>query len=117
MHSQARSAPWSRRGPRRKVPTYRRTILIDGDPGVLELLPGADDDQLVVHAHLPHWDELIHIVDRVRRIGSLDLDLAEPTAHLADQTIVGPLLRAPPVFARREPGMPSKPTRGPTSPS
>jgi AraC family transcriptional regulator of adaptative response / DNA-3-methyladenine glycosylase II len=76
--------------------SYRRTILIDGDPGALELLPGADDDHLVLRAHLPHWDGLIHVVERVRRIGSLDLDLDEPNARLADEAILGPLLRARP---------------------
>ena len=45
--------------------TYRRTIVIDGDPGVLELFPGGDDD-LVLRAHLPHWEELIHIAGRAR---------------------------------------------------
>lgn len=33
--------------------TYRRTVVIDGDPGVLELSPGGTD-HLVLRAHLPH---------------------------------------------------------------
>ena len=40
---------------------YRRTIVVDGDPGVLELFP-ATDEQLMLRVHLPHWRELIHIV-------------------------------------------------------
>jgi AraC family transcriptional regulator, regulatory protein of adaptative response / DNA-3-methyladenine glycosylase II len=44
--------------------TYRRTIVIGGDPGVLELFPGGDD-HLILRAHLPHWEELIHVVARV----------------------------------------------------
>jgi AraC family transcriptional regulator of adaptative response / DNA-3-methyladenine glycosylase II len=75
--------------------TYRRTIVVDGDPGVLELSQGGDDHLLLV-AHLPHWGELIHIVERARRIASLDLDLDEPTSHLRDDPIVGPMLRARP---------------------
>jgi AraC family transcriptional regulator of adaptative response / DNA-3-methyladenine glycosylase II len=75
--------------------TYRRTIVIGGDPGVLELFPGGDD-HLVLRAHLPHWEELIHIVERARRIASLDLDLGEPTGQLAGDPIIGPLLRAQP---------------------
>jgi AraC family transcriptional regulator of adaptative response / DNA-3-methyladenine glycosylase II len=75
--------------------TYRRTILIDGDPGVLELHPGGDD-HLVLRAHLPRWEELIHLVDRARRVANLDFDLDEPTARLADEAIVGPLLQARP---------------------
>jgi AraC family transcriptional regulator of adaptative response / DNA-3-methyladenine glycosylase II len=75
--------------------TYRRTIVIGGDPGVLELFPGGDD-HLVLRVHLPHWEELIHIVERARRIASLDLDLGEPTGQLAGDPIIGPLLRAQP---------------------
>lgn len=75
--------------------TYRRTIVIGGDPGVLELFPGGDD-HLVLRAHLPHWEELIHIVERARRIASLDLDLGEPTGQLAGDPIIGPLLRTQP---------------------
>jgi AraC family transcriptional regulator of adaptative response / DNA-3-methyladenine glycosylase II len=74
---------------------YRRTIVIEGDPGVLELAPGGDD-HLVLVAHLPHWEELIHVVDRARRIASLDLDLDEPAEHLARDPTIGPLLRARP---------------------
>lgn len=75
--------------------TYRRTIVIGDDPGVLELGPGSDD-HLVLRAHLPHWDELVHVVQRARRIASLDFDLDEPMSHLADDATIGPLLRARP---------------------
>jgi AraC family transcriptional regulator, regulatory protein of adaptative response / DNA-3-methyladenine glycosylase II len=74
---------------------YRRTIVVGGDPGVLELGPGGDD-HLVLRAHLPHWEELIHIVERARRIPSLDLDLDEPAGQLAGDPIIGPLLREQP---------------------
>jgi AraC family transcriptional regulator, regulatory protein of adaptative response / DNA-3-methyladenine glycosylase II len=75
--------------------TYRRTIVIDGDPGVLELSQGRGD-HLVLRAHLPHWDGLIHIVDRARRIANLDADLDEPTRHLAADQAIGPLVSARP---------------------
>jgi len=75
--------------------TYRRTIVVDGDPGVLELCPGGDD-HLVLRAHLPHWEELIHVVQRARRIASLDYDLDEPSSHLAADPTIGPLLEARP---------------------
>jgi AraC family transcriptional regulator of adaptative response / DNA-3-methyladenine glycosylase II len=74
---------------------YRRTIVVDGDPGVLELFRG-DDDHLVLVVHLPHWEELIHVVARARRIASLDLDLDEPAARLARDPAIGALLRARP---------------------
>jgi AraC family transcriptional regulator of adaptative response / DNA-3-methyladenine glycosylase II len=74
---------------------YRRTVVVDGDPGVLELFPGGDD-HLVLVLHLPHWDALIHHVARARRIAGLDLDLGEPAAQLSRDAVIGPLLRARP---------------------
>jgi AraC family transcriptional regulator, regulatory protein of adaptative response / DNA-3-methyladenine glycosylase II len=75
--------------------TYRRTVEIDGDPGVLELRRGSDD-HLVLVAHLPHWEELIHVVARARRIPNLELDLDEPHRRLADDPTIGPLLASRP---------------------
>jgi AraC family transcriptional regulator of adaptative response / DNA-3-methyladenine glycosylase II len=74
---------------------YRRTVVIGGDPGVLELLPGGDD-HLELRAHLPHWEELIHVVGRARRIANLDFDLDEPAAQLGRDATIGPLLAARP---------------------
>ena len=74
---------------------YRRTIIVDGDPGVLELLAGGAD-HLLLRAHLPHWEGLIHIVDRARRIAGLDADTDEPARHLAADPTVGPRLAARP---------------------
>ena len=74
---------------------YRRTIVAGGEPGVLELLPGGDD-HLLLRVHLPHWDELMHVVSRARRIANLDADMEEPTEQLADDPVVGPLLRKRP---------------------
>lgn len=50
---------------------YRRTIGLDGDPGLLEVRAG-DGDHLLLNAHLPHWEGLIHVVERVRRLLGLD---------------------------------------------
>jgi len=75
--------------------TYRRTIVVDGEPGVLELFPGGDD-HLVLVAHLPRWEGLVHLVGRARRIAGLDFDLSEPASHLSADAIIGPLLRARP---------------------
>jgi len=71
--------------------TYRRTVLIDGDPGVLELSPGGPD-HLVLRAHLPHWKGLIHVVQRARRIFNLDADVEAATSHLEEDPVIGPLL-------------------------
>jgi AraC family transcriptional regulator of adaptative response / DNA-3-methyladenine glycosylase II len=75
--------------------TYRRTIVAGDDPGVLELSPGGED-HLVLRAHLPHWEELVHVVQRARSIASLDFDLDEPASHFAGDPTIGPLLRAHP---------------------
>jgi AraC family transcriptional regulator of adaptative response / DNA-3-methyladenine glycosylase II len=74
---------------------YRRTIVVEGHPGVLELFSGGDD-HLLLRAHLPYWRDLVHIVQRARRIAGLDLDLDEPAKRLRDDPIVGPLLRVRP---------------------
>jgi AraC family transcriptional regulator of adaptative response / DNA-3-methyladenine glycosylase II len=75
--------------------TYRRTIVAGGEPGVLELMPGGDD-HLLLRVHLAHWDELMHVVSRARRIADLDADMGEPTAQLGADPVVGPLLRKRP---------------------
>lgn len=75
--------------------TYRRTIVVDGDPGVLELRPGGAD-HVVVQAHLPHWRGLIHVARRARRMFNLDADMAGANDHLGADPILGPLVRAKP---------------------
>ena len=74
---------------------YRRTVAIDGDPGVLELSLGGPD-HLLLRAHLPHWEGLIHLVRRARRIFNLHCDMEGSARHLADDPVVGPLVRARP---------------------
>lgn len=74
--------------------TYRRTVVVDGDPGVLELSLGGPD-HLLLRAHLPHWEGLIHVVQRARRIFDLDADLETANAHLDDPSI-GALVAAHP---------------------
>jgi AraC family transcriptional regulator, regulatory protein of adaptative response / DNA-3-methyladenine glycosylase II len=95
---------WSRISPR-AIPgvehvdgsTYRRTVVIDGDPGVLELYSGGSGSgYLLLRVHLPHWGGLMHIVSRARRIASLDEDLAELAGQLGQDPVIGPLLAARP---------------------
>jgi AraC family transcriptional regulator of adaptative response / DNA-3-methyladenine glycosylase II len=62
---------------------------------VLELYPNGGD-HLVLRAHLPHWEELVHVVQRARNVANLDFDLDEPASHFAPDPIIGPLLRARP---------------------
>jgi AraC family transcriptional regulator of adaptative response / DNA-3-methyladenine glycosylase II len=74
---------------------YRRTVVIAGDPGAIELLPGGDD-HLLLRAHLPHWDELVHVVQRARRIPSLDFDVEAASSALTWDVMLAPLLCARP---------------------
>ncbi|MFI5690546.1 bifunctional transcriptional activator/DNA repair enzyme AdaA [Kribbella sp. NPDC051586] len=61
---------------------YRRTISLDGEPGVLELRPGGDD-HLILRAHLPFWEGVMHVVDRAACLVGLDCEPVRARAHLA----------------------------------
>ena len=79
--------------------TYRRTILVDGEPGVIEVSPGGDD-HLLLRAHLPYWDGLIHVVQQVRRMFGLDHEPADDDRFAGDPTLAAlvadrPGLRVP----------------------
>lgn len=74
---------------------YRRTVLIDGDPGVLELSRGGPG-HLVLRAHLPHWGGLIHVAQRARRIFGLDSNFEAAAGHLDRDPLLRPLVRARP---------------------
>jgi len=71
---------------------YRRTIVVDGYPGVLEVWSGGRD-YLIFRAHLPRWDEIVHIAQRARCVANLDLRPDEPERALAKDPLIGPLLR------------------------
>jgi AraC family transcriptional regulator, regulatory protein of adaptative response / DNA-3-methyladenine glycosylase II len=77
--------------------SYRRTVIIDGDPGVLEISSGGPG-HLVLQAHLPHWKDLIHIAQRARHIFNLDADAQAADRHLGPDPLIGPL-------ASRRPGL------------
>ncbi len=75
--------------------SYRRTIRVGEDPGVIELSRAAPD-QLLLRAHLPHWESLIHHVHRARGIFNLDADVESAREHLREDSIIGPLLASQP---------------------
>jgi AraC family transcriptional regulator, regulatory protein of adaptative response / DNA-3-methyladenine glycosylase II len=60
---------------------YRRTISLDGAPGMLEILPGGAD-HLLLRAHLPYWEGLIHVAERAARMAGTDAspDIRAPGA-------------------------------------
>lgn len=60
---------------------YRRTIDVHGEAGVLELSPREPSD---VHLtlHLPHWEELVHVVRRARWLLALDDDPRRRPDHI-----------------------------------
>lgn len=74
-------------------PVYRRTIMIDDDPGLFELSPGGRD-YLNLRVCLPRCETLMHIAARARKIAGLDEDLASPAQSLAADPVIGPLLAA-----------------------
>ncbi len=72
---------------------YRRTIAVDGDPGAIEVALGGPG-HLVLTAHLPHWNGLIHVVQQVRRLFNLDADLGAANEALRRDPILGRSIRA-----------------------
>lgn len=59
--------------------TYRRTITMMGSPGLIEVSPGPEPGYLLLRAHLPYWEGLIHVVDRIGRALGVDADHGAPT--------------------------------------
>jgi AraC family transcriptional regulator, regulatory protein of adaptative response / DNA-3-methyladenine glycosylase II len=74
---------------------YRRTVVIDGAPGVIEVASGGVD-HLLLRARLPQRDGLAEVARRVRGIFGLDTDLEAAGAALAGDPVIGPLLAARP---------------------
>jgi AraC family transcriptional regulator of adaptative response / DNA-3-methyladenine glycosylase II len=70
--------------------TYRRTVVMCGYPGVIEIARG-DAGHLHVTAHLPALTSLIDVVARVRRISGLDQP-AEAASMLKRDPMLRPLI-------------------------
>ncbi|MBT2232009.1 AlkA N-terminal domain-containing protein [Nonomuraea sp. NEAU-A123] len=75
--------------------TYRRTVTVDGAPGVLEISPHGEGN-LLLRAHLPYWEGLIHVVDQVGRLLGIDTDHSAGIAALSADPLLGPLVRKRP---------------------
>jgi AraC family transcriptional regulator of adaptative response / DNA-3-methyladenine glycosylase II len=75
---------------------YRRSVNVDGHPGVLELSSGPAD-QLQLRVELPHGGGLDpDHVRRARQIFNLDADGADANALLSGDPIIRPLLKTAP---------------------
>lgn len=74
---------------------YRRTVVVDGVPGVIELAPAGPDHLLLRTDRLGPADR-DGLTQRARRIASLDLDLDQPRNLLAADAVLGPLVAARP---------------------
>jgi AraC family transcriptional regulator, regulatory protein of adaptative response / DNA-3-methyladenine glycosylase II len=75
--------------------TYRRTISVDGAPGLLEVEPGGAGN-LLLRVHLPYWEGLIHLVGRAGQLLGTDFDHARGTAALCADPVLGPVVRQRP---------------------
>ena len=73
---------------------YRRTIDIDGAPGVIEVWDVPREQALRLRAHLPAIDGLVHLVGGVRRLFDLDADPKVVDHHLVRDERLRPLVRA-----------------------
>ena len=69
--------------------TYRRTITMAGAPGLLEVFPGRENC-LLLRAHLPYWEGLIHLVDRVGLLLGVEFDHCAGVAALSDDPVLAP---------------------------
>jgi AraC family transcriptional regulator of adaptative response / DNA-3-methyladenine glycosylase II len=72
---------------------YRRTIHVDGNPGVVELCDEPESSRLRLRIHLPNLDSLAHLVSRARRVFDLDADPSAIAAGLSNDPLVGEALQ------------------------
>jgi AraC family transcriptional regulator, regulatory protein of adaptative response / DNA-3-methyladenine glycosylase II len=74
---------------------YRRTVVVDGSPGLIEVSRGGDD-HVLLRAQLRADMGVMPVARRVRAIFGLDTDVESARAHLAADRTVGPLVAARP---------------------
>ena len=77
---------------------YRRTITMAGAPGLLEVSPGRENC-LLLRVHLPYWEGLIHLVDRVALLLGAGCDHSAGVAALRGDPVLGPLVAKHPGLA------------------
>ena len=75
---------------------YRRTIEMHGQVGEIEVRPEPDEPLLRVRVKLPSYEQLMLVVERVRRIFDLGADPLQITNHLAQDSRLVEMLQARP---------------------
>jgi AraC family transcriptional regulator, regulatory protein of adaptative response / DNA-3-methyladenine glycosylase II len=75
---------------------YRRSIEINGQAGDIEVRHEPDDSRLRVRVTLASYEQLMLVVERVRRIFDLGADPLQITNHLAPDSRLGVMLQAHP---------------------
>ena len=75
---------------------YSRTIEINGVAGVLEVRQDARERQLLVNIELPHYESLMQVTERVRRIFDLAADPLQIAGQLSRDRTLKPLIAAAP---------------------
>ena len=76
--------------------TYRRTLEVCGNPGVIEVDLDGDASHLELIAHLPTFDSIIDDVARIRSMFGLDDDVVAAEAHLSADPLLAPVVQAQP---------------------
>jgi AraC family transcriptional regulator, regulatory protein of adaptative response / DNA-3-methyladenine glycosylase II len=74
---------------------YRRTISLDNGPGLLEIQAGGVD-YLLLRAHLPYWEGLIHVAERAARIVGTDTDVGVAERYLGEDAMLRGLIATRP---------------------
>lgn len=69
--------------------------MLDGAPGMLEIGPGGSD-HLLLRAHLPYWEGVIHVVARAARLVGVDIDPVTARTALSEDAVLGPVVRRRP---------------------
>ena len=72
---------------------YRRSIIVDGEPGWFEVRAVAREPALALHLHHPRTQALGTIAVRVRRMFDLDADPRELRTAFAGDGLLGPLIK------------------------
>ena len=75
---------------------YKRTISLNGHSGILKVRHGAEENCLSLSVDLDDTASLKTIVERTRRLFDVDADSAAINAHLSQDPILAPSIKARP---------------------